>query len=153
MAATVRFTDAVVGTRLRTRTADRGRHSGTLVVTVPRLTVMMFCGASGDFAGPHWNERIARSVGLPDVMAHRGLTITAALRLVHEWVGDPAAVIEYRARFVKPVLVPDDDTGAVLCVTGAVQALYENKRVGVDLVVADADDDVLATVHATVQLA
>ena len=33
---------------------------------VTRLSLIKYCGASGDFNVIHWNERIAKSVGLPN---------------------------------------------------------------------------------------
>jgi hypothetical protein len=45
-----------------------------------------------------------------------------ALRAVTDWVGDPTAVRSYAARFVRPLVVPDDDRGAELIVRGRVEA-------------------------------
>src|SRR5579863_10749586 len=85
-----------------------------------RLSLVMYCGASGDFNVIHWNERIAKSVGLPDVIAHGMFTMAQAGRFVTDWAGDPAAVTEYGVRFSAPVVVPDDDKGATVEVTGTV---------------------------------
>ena len=68
----------------------------------------MYAGASGDFNVIHWNERVARSVGLPDVIAHGMLTMAEAVRVVTDWVGDPGAVVQYGVRFTRPVVVPDE---------------------------------------------
>ncbi len=71
---------------------------------------MQYAGASGDFNPIHWNERFAREVGLPDVIAHGMFTMAEAIRVVTDWAGDPpGAVVEYGVRFTKPVVVPDDD--------------------------------------------
>ena len=43
-----------------------------------RLSLVKYCGASGDFNFIHWNERIARSVGLPNVIAHGMFTMAQA---------------------------------------------------------------------------
>jgi acyl dehydratase len=56
---------------------------------VERRTLLMYCGACSDFAPIHWNERIAKSVGLPDVIAHGTLTMAKAIRAVTDWAGDP----------------------------------------------------------------
>jgi acyl dehydratase len=45
-----------------------------------RLNLVRYCGASGDFNVIHWNERIARSVGLPNVIAHGMFTMAQAGR-------------------------------------------------------------------------
>lgn len=141
MSARIDYDDVAVGTTFpQCRT------------TVSRETLIMFCGASGDFAGPHWNERIARSVGWPTTIAHRGLIIERALGPIHEWTGDPTAVIEYQIRHVKPVLVPDDGTGAVLIIQGRVDSKLDAKRVGISLSVASGQGETLATMHAIVQL-
>ena len=50
---------------------------------VTRLSLVKYCGASGDFNVIHWNERIAKSVGLPDVIAHGMFTMAQAGRLRH----------------------------------------------------------------------
>ena len=47
---------------------------------VTRLSLVRYCGASGDFNVIHWNERIARSVGLPNVIAHGMFTMAEAGR-------------------------------------------------------------------------
>ena len=63
-----------------------------------RLDLVKYAGASGDFNVIHWNERIARSVGLPDVIAHGMYTMAQAGAFVTEWAGgDPGAVTEFGA--------------------------------------------------------
>jgi acyl dehydratase len=100
---------------------------------ITRLDLVRYCGASGDFNTIHWNERIAREVGLPDVIAHGMFTMATAVRVVSDWCGDPGAVVEYGVRFTKPVPVPDVG-GAVLEVSAVVAAKDdENRTVRVDL--------------------
>ena len=120
---------------------------------VTRLSLIKYCGASGDFNVIHWNERIARSVGLPNVIAHGMFTMAIAARVVTDWVGDPGAVVDYGVRFTRPVPVPDDDEGATVEVTGTVAALLEDKRVRVDLKAVHAGVTVLGRAQAVVQLA
>ncbi len=118
-----------------------------------RLDLVRYAGASGDFNYIHWNQRIATSVGLPDVIAHGMLSMATAARLVTDWAGDPAAVVEYGVRFTKPVVVPDDDRGALLEVTGVVAVKDEQARtVRVDLVAKSAGDKVLGRAQAVVRL-
>src|SRR3954468_7854018 len=76
-----------------------------------RLDLVRYAGASGDFNVIHWNQRIARSVRLPDVIAHGMLPSAPAARRVTGWAGDPGALVEYGVRFTKPVVVPDDAGG------------------------------------------
>ncbi len=119
-----------------------------------RLDLVRYAGASGDFNDIHWNHRIATSVGLPDVIAHGMLTMATAARLVTDWAGDPAAVVEYGVRFTKPVVVPDDDRGAVLEVSGVVAVKDEQARtVRVDLTATSGGDKVLGRAQAVVRLA
>jgi acyl dehydratase len=120
---------------------------------ITRLDLVRYCGASGDFNVIHWNQRIAQSVGLPDVIAHGMLTMATAARLVTEWAGDPGAVVEYGVRFTKPVVVPDDDRGALLEVAGVVSAKDEQARtVRVDVTATSAGDKVLGRAQAVVRL-
>ena len=51
------------------------------------------------------------------------LTMGTALRVVTDWVGDPARVRSYFVRFTKPVVVPDDDDGAEVVFSGTVTAV------------------------------
>jgi acyl dehydratase len=120
---------------------------------ITRLDLVRYAGASGDFNVIHWNQRIATSVGLPDVIAHGMLTMATAARLVTDWAGDPAAVVEYGVRFTKPVVVPDDDSGALLEVAGVVGAKDEQARtVRVDLTATSRGDKVLGRAQAVVRL-
>jgi acyl dehydratase len=120
---------------------------------IRRLDLVRYAGASGDFNVIHWNERIATSVGLPNVIAHGMFTMAIAARVVTDWAGDPGAVVDYGVRFTRPVPVPDDDEGATVEVTGTVAVLLEDKRVRVDLKAVHAGATVLGRAQAVVQLA
>lgn len=119
---------------------------------IQRLTLVRYCGASGDFNTIHWNERIAKSAGLPDVIAHGMLTMAEAARLVTDWVGDPGAVEEYGVRFAKPVVVPDDDTGVEVEVAGQVTEKLDGNRAVVELSATSGGVEVLAQARAVVRL-
>ncbi len=120
---------------------------------VQRINLVMYCGASGDFNVIHWNERIAKMVGLPDVIAHGMFTMAEAGRVVTDWCGDPGAVEEYKVRFSKPVVVPDDDKGATLTVSGRVEEKLDGNRVSVGLTATIADGtEVLSGARAVVRL-
>ncbi|HEU0132961.1 MAG TPA: MaoC family dehydratase [Mycobacteriales bacterium] len=120
--------------------------------SVQRINLVMYCGASGDFNVIHWNERIAKLVGLPDVIAHGMFTMAEAGRVVTDWCGDPGAVEEYKVRFSKPVVVPDDDQGATLTVSGRVEEKLDGNRVVVVLEATAAGNAVLQGARATVRL-
>ena len=119
---------------------------------VTRADLVRYAGASGDFNVIHWNERIARAVGLPDVIAHGMLTMALAGRFLTEWAGDPAAVTEYGVRFSAPVVVPDDDKGATVEVSGVVTGKLDGNQVTVDVTARSGDTKVLTRARATVRL-
>jgi acyl dehydratase len=130
-----------------------GDTLGPRTFPISRLDLVRYAGASGDFNVIHWNQRIATSVGLPDVIAHGMLTMATAARLVTDWAGDPGAVVEYGVRFTKPVVVPDDDRGAELDVSGVVSAKDDEKRtVTVELTATSGGDKVLGKAQAVVRL-
>jgi acyl dehydratase len=141
MASTLAYDDVEVGTTLP-------RQS----FTVQRLNLVRYAGASGDFNVIHWNERLARAVGLPDVIAHGMFTMAQAARVVTDWVGDPGAVLEYGVRFSSPVVVPDDDRGAEITVGGTVTDKLDGNRVVVTLDARVGETRVLNGAKATVQL-
>ena len=110
-----------------------GQELPTQTFPITRADLVRYCGASGDFNIIHWNERIAKAVGLPDVIAHGMLTMAEAGRVVTDWAGDPGAVESYGVRFSRPVVVPDDDRGATLTVSGKVEEKLDGGRVVVGL--------------------
>ncbi|MFC9496003.1 MaoC family dehydratase [Streptomyces sp. NPDC056982] len=142
MTTTIQYADVEIGTELPTQ-----------AFPVTRATLVQYAGASGDFNPIHWNEKFAVEVGLPDVIAHGMFTMAEAIRVVTDWVGDPAAVVEYGVRFTKPVIVPNDDKGATIEVSGKVAAKLDDGRVRVDLVATSAGQKVLGMSRAVVQLA
>jgi acyl dehydratase len=86
--------------------------------TVTRADLVRYAGASGDFNPIHWNDRLATALGLPGVIAHGMLTMALAARAVSTWAGGPDRVVSFTVRFTAPVVVPDDDTGVQLVVSG-----------------------------------
>jgi acyl dehydratase len=124
---------------------------------ITRADLVRYAGASGDFNPIHWNQRFALGVGLPDVIAHGMFTMAVAARAVTDWVGDPGAVVEYSVRFTKPVVVPDDETGALLEVEAVVADKSDAESGGgglvrVDLTARSAGDKVLGVARALVRL-
>ena len=119
---------------------------------VTRLSLIKYCGASGDFNVIHWNERIAKAVGLPDVIAHGMFTMAEAGRFVTDWAGPRAVVLEFGVRFSSPVVVPDDDDGATINVSGQVEAKLDGNRVALALTARSAGTKVLTRARAVVRL-
>jgi acyl dehydratase len=134
-----------------TTDAPVGTHLPPLTVHLSRTDLVRYAGASGDFNPIHHSEHFAAQVGLPGVIAHGLLTMGTALRVVTDWVGDPARVISYSARFTKPVVVPDDGVGAELVVSGTVTAVTGD-LVTVTLDVVCAGEKVLGAARAEVDL-
>jgi len=117
---------------------------------VTRADLVRYAGASGDFNPIHWNERFAKSVGLPDVIAHGMFTMATAVRVVTDWVGDPGAVVEYGVRFTRPVVVPYPGE-ATITVSGSVREIREDGMAEVDLTATVDGQTVLAKARAVVK--
>jgi acyl dehydratase len=112
-------------------------------IHVDRERLVQYAGASLDRNRIHWDERFAKQVGLPDVIAHGMFTMGAAVTVVTGWVGDAGRVEEYGTRFTKPVVVPWD-TGADIVVTGVVKAVDpDSRRVTVELTATCGGEKVL----------
>ncbi|MEU6664662.1 MaoC family dehydratase [Streptomyces sp. NPDC046727] len=142
MTAKIAYDDVEVGTELPAQSFP-----------VTRDTLVRYAGASGDFNPIHWNEKFAKEVGLPDVIAHGMFTMAEAIRVVTDWTGDPGAVVEYGVRFTKPVVVPNDGQGALIEVSGKVAAKLDDNTVRVDLTAMSAGQKVLGMSRAVVRLA
>ena len=117
-----------------------------------RLDLVKYAGASGDFNVIHWNDRLARAVGLPGVIAHGMYTMAQAGKFVSEWAGDPGAVLEFGVRFSAVVPVPDDDQGATIEVSGTVADKLGDNKVAVHIVAKSAGAKVLTRARAVVRL-
>ena len=76
------------------------------VFCVDRALLKQYADASGDQNPIHQNEEFALSVGLPNVIAHGMLTMALVGKYVSDFAGGSAHVLEYGARFIKPVIVP-----------------------------------------------
>ena len=140
--ASPRYDDTPAGTEIEPRQYP-----------VQRRDLVRYAGASGDFNVIHWNERVATSVGLPNVIAHGMLTMALAARFVSDWAGDPGAVTQFGVRFSSPVVVPDDDKGALVEVSGVVTGQLDGNRVSVDVTARSGEAKVLTRARAVVRLA
>ncbi len=141
MTAPVTYADVVTGTELP-----------PVTYPVNRLRLVKYCGASGDFNVIHWNERIARSVGLPNVIAHGMFTMAQAGRYATDWAGDAGALVEFGVRFSAPVVVPDDDAGAAIEVSGTIEEKRDGNLVVLGLTARSGDAKVLTRARAVVRL-
>jgi acyl dehydratase len=141
MTATVKYDEVEVGQEIPARTYP-----------VRRVDLVKYAGASGDFNPIHWNETFARSVGLPDVIAHGMYTMAEGGRFVTDWAGDPGAVIDYAVRFSSMVVVPDDD-GAEIEISGKIEDKLDDNAVVIALTARSAGEKVLTRAKAMVRLA
>jgi acyl dehydratase len=137
---------------IRASEVSVGDELPPLSLRITRADLVRYAGASGDFNPIHWNERFAREVGLPGVIAHGMLTMGMAGRIVTEWAGDPGAVVEYGVRFGRPVPVPDDDKGALVEVTGKVTKVLEDGTFKVNVTASFEGKSVLGGASARVRL-
>ena len=71
-----------------------------------RELLKRYADASGDQNPIHQNEEFAVSVGLPNVIAHGMLTMALVGKYISDFAGGSAKVVEFGARFTKPVIVP-----------------------------------------------
>lgn len=141
MTAKVKYADVEVGTEIPAQTYK-----------IDRANLVMYAGASGDFNPIHWRESFAKSVGLPDVIAHGMYTMAQGGRFVTDWVGDPGAVVDYGVRFSSPVVVPDEG-GATVEISGQVEEKLDDNKVVVALTAKSNDQKVLTRAKAVVKLA
>jgi acyl dehydratase len=86
---------------------------GTVLVEkvfyLDRALLKAYADASGDQNPIHQNEEFAVSVGLPNVIAHGMLTMALVGKYVSDFAGGSANVLEYSARFTKPVIIPNGE--------------------------------------------
>jgi acyl dehydratase len=141
MTAKVKYTDVEVGTEIPVRSFP-----------IDRADLVKYAGASGDFNPIHWRERVAKAVGLPDVIAHGMFTMAEGGRFVTDWLGDPGAVVDYGVRFSSPVVVPDEG-GATLEISGKVEEKLDDNKVVVALTARSGEQKVLTRAKAVVRLA
>ena len=128
-----------------------GQSIGTRTVSVRRVDLVRYAGASGDLNPIHWNNRVATEVGLPGVIAHGMFTMGQAVNLVTDWAGDPGAIIDYGVRFTRPVPVPDPGA-ATVGIEGTIAAIDADAgTVRVDLTVTFDGAKVLAKAQVLVR--
>jgi acyl dehydratase len=77
----------------------------TQVFTITRADLVAYAGASGDHNPIHQDEAVARSVGLPGVIAHGMYTMALAARALEAWFPG-AEVVSFGCKFTNPVVVP-----------------------------------------------
>ena len=96
------------------------------VFYLDRELLKRYADASGDQNPIHQNEEFAVSVGLPNVIAHGMLTMALVGKYLSDFAGGSAKVVEFGARFTKPVIVPADEK-VDLTVTATVAEIADGK--------------------------
>lgn len=116
---------------------------------ISRDSLVRYAGASGDFNPIHYRDDVAKSVGLPGVLAHGMLTMGLSISPVVEWLGDPAKVVDYSVRFTKPVVVPAD--GPAILNVSAVVGTIEDGKARIDITTSFDGTNVLGKAQAWVK--
>jgi acyl dehydratase len=110
----------------QTEHVEVGQTLQPLTVRFTRATLVRYAGASGDFNPIHFSDHFATELGLPGVIAHGMLTMGSALRVVTDWIGDPARIRSYSVRFSNPVAVPDNADGVEVSYSATVTTVESN---------------------------
>ena len=122
------------------------------VITVDRARLVDYAAASGDQNPIHQDVDFARSVGLPDVIAHGMWTMGAALDVVTAYAGgDPGRVLSCSTRFTGMVVVPEGQDVEVV-VEGVVKKTDEQAGTQtIELTATCGGDKVLGRCQALVR--
>jgi len=128
-----------------------GTQLPSLSVRFTRERLVRYAGASTDFNPIHYSDHFAAQAGLPGVIAQGMLTMGTALRVVSNWVGDPARITSYFVRFTRPVVVPDDVDGVAVQFSGSVSEI-ERSLVTVNIEAISDGQRVLGAARAEVDL-
>jgi acyl dehydratase len=118
------------------------------VFYVDRALLKAYANASGDQNPIHQDEAFAKSVGLPNVISHGMLTMALVGNYVTQWAGGAAAVKEFSARFMKPVIVPADEK--VDITVSAVVREVDGDQITIELSATSAGVTVLGMSKAVV---
>lgn len=124
------------------------------VITLTRADLVNYAGVSGDLNPIHWDDEIAKQVGLDTAIAHGMLTMGLGGGYVSSWVGDPGAVTEFNVRFTAIVPVPNDGTGTDIVFTGKVKSAdAESKTVQIALTATTDGKKIFGRAVAVAKLA
>ena len=124
------------------------------VIPLTRQDLVNYAGVSGDLNPIHWDDDIAKQVGLDTAIAHGMLTMGLGGGYITSWVGDPAAVTEYNVRFTAVVPVPNDGVGAEIVFNGRVKSVEpESKSVTIAISATTGGKKIFGRAVATAKLA
>ncbi len=108
------------------RMIEVGTNLPEKVYYLDRVLLKQYADASGDQNPIHQDEKFALSVGLPNVIAHGMLTMALVGKYVSDFAGGSDKVVEFGARFTKPVIVPADQK-VDLTVSATVSEIVDGK--------------------------
>jgi acyl dehydratase len=117
------------------------------VFRVTRADLVAYADASGDHNPIHQDDDVARSVGLPGVIAHGMFTMALAARYVEEWAGATGRIVTIGTKFTKPVPVPPE--GAEVEISGVCEREGDDRVVA--LTVTCNGEQVLGRFRATLR--
>lgn len=100
-----------------------------------RLTLALYCGASGDHNPIHVDSDFAKSAGLPDVFAHGMLSMAWLSRVLINWVPQ-AAIREFSVRFAALTQVGE----SITCTAEVTEKFDLNGERRVRLLLTTAND-------------
>lgn len=124
------------------------------IIKLTRGDLVNYAGVSGDLNPIHWDDEIAKQVGLDTAIAHGMLTMGLGGGFITSWVGDPGAVTEYNVRFTAIVPVPNDGIGAEIVFSGRVKSTDpETKSVTLALTATTGGKKIFGRAVATAKLA
>jgi acyl dehydratase len=135
--ADLNYDDVQVGTELPPLQTD----------PISRLTLALYCGASGDHNPIHVDSDFARAAGRDDVFAHGMLGMAYVARLVTGWVPQ-RAIRSLSTRFVAITQVGD----RITC-SGTVAEKLADRQVRLVLTAHDRSSIVKLAGEAIVELA
>jgi acyl dehydratase len=113
---------------------------------ISRLTLALYCGASGDHNPIHVDLDFARSAGQEDVFAHGMLGMAYLGRVLTAWVPQ-RAIRSFGTRFVAITHVGD----RITC-RGIVAEKLDGRRVRIELTASDQSGIVKLSGEAVVEL-
>jgi acyl dehydratase len=128
---------------------EAGQELAPKTFTINRKLLIAYASASGDQNPIHQDETFAKSVGLPDVIAHGMLTMALAGKYLSDIAGSQS-VIEFSAKFIKPVVVPAE-TDVSLIVSGKVTEV-SNGTAKIELLAMCNDIKVLGMAKGLIKL-
>jgi len=126
-----------------------GQELAAKTFIINRALLVAYANASGDQNPIHQDEAFAKSVGLPDVIAHGMLTMALAGKYLSDVAGS-SNVIEFSAKFIKPVVVPSD-TDVSLIVSGKVTEV-DNGTAKIELLAICNEVKVLGMAKGVIKL-